>query len=327
MNMQFSKATVLATLAVILAACGGGSNVSDLEGTVTIDGSSTVYPIFEGIAEEFSKAYPSVDVTVNFSGTGGGFTQFAQGNTDLSNASRPIKTSEATAAAANGIEFTELLLAQDGLSVVVSDTNTWLTDITVAELARLWLPAGDDASTDDVVETNVPPTKWNQVNASWPDQTIVLYGPGTDSGTFDFFTEEILGEVGNIRSDFFPSEDDNILVQGVSTSQYALAYFGYAYYLPNVDTLRAIPIIDGERGVAPAVAPTFETISDGSYSPLARPLFTYVNNAKYVANEALRAFLTFTMEEGKPLIDETGYISLPPENYEAHLETLADLLA
>jgi phosphate transport system substrate-binding protein len=133
--------------------------------------------------------------------------------------------------------------------------------------------------------------------------------------------------VGPIRSDFFPSEDDNILVQGVSSSQYALAYFGYAYYLPNTDTLRALPIINGERGVAPAVTPSFETISDGSYAPLSRPLFTYLNNAKYVANEALRAFLAFTMEEGKVLIDETGYISLPAEDYEAHLETLADLLA
>lgn len=327
MNLkQVSKFTPL--LGLFLAACGGTTGVSDLEGTVTIDGSSTVYPIFEGVAEEFSKAYPNVDVTVNFSGTGGGFTQFAQGNTDLSNASRPIKTSEAAAAATNGIEFTELLLAQDGLSVVVSDTNTWLVDITVDELADLWLPSvSDDPATVGIDETRVAPTKWRQINASWPNEDIVLYGPGTDSGTFDFFTEEILGEVGNIRSDFFPSEDDNILVQGVSSSQYTLAYFGYAYYLPNTDTLRSIPIINGERGVAAAVAPTFETISDGSYAPLARPLFTYVNNAKYVANPALRAFLEFTMEEGKPLIDETGYISLPPEDYEAHLETLADLLA
>lgn len=321
------KIIVAGVLSIFLASCVGGnnSNVSDLVGTVTIDGSSTVYPIIEAVAEEFSEAYPNVNVTVNFSGTGGGFTQFAQGNTDLSNASRPIKTSEAAAAALNNIEYTELLLGLDGLSVVVAKTNTWLIDITVGELANLWLPAGDDASTNEI-ENNVPPTKWNQINPAWPNEDIVLYGPGTDSGTFDFFTEEILGKVGNIRSDFLPSEDDNILVQGVSTSQFALAYFGYAYYIPNTDRLRSIPIINGERGVAPAVTPNFETISNGTYAPLARPLFTYVNNAKYIANPALRAFLEFTMEEGKVLIDEVGYVSLPQVDYDEHLTMLAELL-
>jgi phosphate transport system substrate-binding protein len=313
--------------AIFLASCGSNaSSVNDLTGTVTIDGSSTVYPIIEAVAEEFSHVFPNVNLTVNFSGTGGGFTQFAQGNTDLSNASRPIKASEAAAAAANGIEFTELLLALDGLSVVVSKTNTWLTDITVEELRTIWVPAGDNPATL-AVETDfdhVPPTRWNQVRSSWPNQPIVLYGPGTDSGTFDFFTEVINGKVGSMRTDFLPSEDDNILVQGVAASQYALSYFGYAYFVENETILRAVPVKNGNS--APAVLPSFETISDGSYAPLSRPLFTYVNNAKYRDNAALRAFLKFTMEEGKPLVDETGYVSLRTADYQAHLVTLAGLL-
>jgi phosphate transport system substrate-binding protein len=314
-------------LGVFLASCApAGTSVNPLAGTVTIDGSSTVYPIVEAVAEEFSLGFPNVNLTVNFSGTGGGFTQFAQGNTDLSNASRPIRPSEAAAAAANGITFTELLLANDGLSIIVSKNNTWMTDITVDELKFLWIPSGDDPTTN-AVETDaahVAPTRWNQVRSSWPNQPIALYTPGTDSGTFDFFTEVISGRVGNQRQDAFPSEDDNILVQGVSSNIYALSYVGYAYYVESQDKLKAVPVIN--RGATIAVAPSFETITNGTYLPLSRPLFTYVNNDKYRNNEALREFLKFMMEHGKPLIDETGYVSLLASAYQAHLVTLNALM-
>lgn len=319
---RLSQAALLG-MGGLLAACGSLGSISDLEGTIVIDGSSTVYPIMEAVVEEFSKKFPNVDVSIGFSGTGGGFAQFVQGNTDLSNASRPIKTSEATLAQTNGINYHEFLLAYDGITVVVAKNNTWLTDITLAELRALWLPAGDNPATTDIVETNVPPTKWNQVRSTWPDATIQLYGPGTSSGTFDFFTEVITGKVGNSRTDYQPSEDDNVLVQGVAASQYALGYFGYAYYIENTDSLNEVGIKANDS--APAIYPTLETIADGTYTPLSRPLYTYLNTDKFANNEALREFMLFMIDHVKELTDEVGYVSLPETNYESYRSILEDL--
>ncbi|HAK05357.1 MAG TPA: hypothetical protein DCM23_01475 [Firmicutes bacterium] len=315
--------TGLLTMAGLLAACGGTTSINDLSGTVVIDGSSTVYPIMEAVVEEFAKGFPNVDVSIAFSGTGGGFAQFAVGNTDLSNASRPIKSTEAALAETNGINYQEFLLAYDGLTVVVSENNDWLTDITLEELRTLWLPEGDDPATDDIVETNVPPTRWNQIRASWPNQPITLYGPGTSSGTFDFFTEVITKEVGNSRTDYQPSEDDNVLVQGVAASEYALGYFGFAYYIENTDKLNAVAIknSDSEDGVIPSL----ETIADGTYTPLSRPLFTYLNIEKFQNNEALREFMTFMVDHVKQLTDEVGYVSLPETTYQGYGTILEDL--
>jgi len=323
MNKELKSLSLL-SCGLILASCNPATSVSNLSGTVTIDGSSTVYPIIEAVAEEFAFDYPYVSVSVAFSGTGGGFAQFALGNTDLSNASRPIKTSEATAATNNEVSFTEFLLAYDGITVVVSADNNWLTDITVTELATLWLPAGDNPATADVVEEHVPPTRWKQIRDSWPDQPISLFGPGTSSGTFDFFTEEITGKTGNSRTDYQPSEDDNVLVQGVAASAYALGYFGFAYYVENTDKLNAVAIKNTDAEIA--ITPTLETIADGSYAPLSRPLFTYLNNDKYVNSPALQAFMTFMMENIKTLTDEVGYVSLPASTYTTHLATLASLI-
>jgi len=324
MEKKYFKSAALLTMVGFLASCGGGTSVSDLAGTVTIDGSSTVYPIMEAVSEEFAKGFPHVQVSVGFSGTGGGFTQFTAGNTDLSDASRPIKSSEAEAAAANGINYHEFLLAYDGITIAVSKNNTWMTDITVEELKALWLPEGDDPATTDVVETNVPPTRWNQVRASWPDQPISLFGPGTSSGTFDFFTEVITKKIGSSRTDYQPSEDDNVLVQGVASSEYALGYFGFAYYIENTDRLNAVAVKN--VGAPTAIAPSLATIADGSYAPLSRPLFTYLNTDKYATNEALREFMNFTMTNVKALIDEVGYVSLPATTYEDHLVTLGTLV-
>lgn len=292
-------------LALSLAACGGGDNAAPggtaLSGKVKIDGSSTVAPITEAVAEEFQALHGNVLVTMGVSGTGGGFKKFANGETDISNASRPIKDKEAAKAQENGIEPIEIPVAFDGLTVVVNADNDFIDYLTVEELNKIWAP-------DSTV------TKWSQVRDGWPDEEIKLYGPGTDSGTFDYFTEVINGEGGASRTDYNASEDDNILVQGVSGDKYSLGYFGYAYYLENQGVIRAVPI-DGGNG---PVEPTEETINNGTYTPLSRPIFIYVST-KSLERPEVAAFVEFYLTEGRALVSEVGYIPLPDDMYEDSL--------
>jgi len=273
------------------------------EGIVQIDGSSTVFPISEAMAEEFMAMNPGTRVTVGVSGTGGGFRKFCAGETDISNASRPVKEEELAACAENGIEPIELLVGTDALTVVVSDENDFLENITSEELNKIWAPEAEGTI-----------TRWNQVNSSWPNAPIRLFGPGTDSGTFDFFTDEINGEEGASRADYTASEDDNILVLGVSRDPNALGYFGLAYFEENDDTLRALSV-DG-------VEPTPENAKSGDYS-LARPLFIYVNpNA--LERPEVRAFVEYYLETARDtsLVTEVGYVKLTEDEYNQSLAAI-----
>jgi phosphate transport system substrate-binding protein len=276
-----------------------------LTGTVEIDGSSTVFPIAEAVAEEFQIANPNVRVTVGFSGSGGGFERFCAGETDISNASRPINSREVEDCAAAGIEFTEVSVAWDGLSVIVNPANDFATCLTTAELSRIWEPGSTV-------------TTWADVRPEWPGEEIRLYGPGTDSGTFDYFTETINGESGASRPDFQASEDDNILVQGVAGDQFALGYFGYAYYAENSERLKLLEV-DGGGG---CVAPSDGTIEDGSYTPLSRPLFVYVKHSALVRPE-VNAYVTFMLEQATDLVPTTGYHALSPAEYAESLDAIA----
>jgi len=295
-----------AVTGLMLVACGGegGEETQTVAGAVEIDGSSTVFPIAEAVAEEFQIANPDVRVTVGFSGTGGGFERFCAGETDLSNASRPIDEEERAACAAAGIELTELEVAWDGLSIIVNPANDFVTCLTTAELARIWEPGS-------VVRS------WRDVRPEFPDEAIRLYGPGTDSGTFDYFTETINGETGASRPDYQASEDDNILVQGVSGDRYALGYFGYAYYTENADRLKLVAV-DGGNG---CVAPSDATITDGSYAPLSRPLYVYVNH-NALARPEVRAYVTFMLSQAARLVPSTGYHPLSAEEYSAALASI-----
>jgi phosphate transport system substrate-binding protein len=273
------------------------------EGIVQIDGSSTVFPISEAMAEEFMAANPGTRVTVGVSGTGGGFRKFCAGETDISNASRPVKEEELAACAENGIEPIELLVGTDALTVVVSDENDFLENITSEELNKIWAPEAEGTI-----------TRWNQVNSSWPNAPLRLFGPGTDSGTFDFFTDEINGEEGASRADYTASEDDNILVLGVSRDPNALGYFGLAYFEENDDTLRALSV-DG-------VEPTPENAKNGDYS-LARPLFIYINpNA--LERPEVRSFVEYYLETARDtsLVTEVGYVKLTEEEYNQSIEAI-----
>lgn len=279
---------LMLTLALVATGCGGSkeenakadkSAEQKLTGEIKIDGSSTVFPITEAVAEEFKKVHPEVKTSVGISGTGGGFKKFTVGETDISNASRPIKDSEKKAAEENKIEFLELPVGYDGLSIVVNKENTWVDKLTLDELKKMWEPGSQVK-------------KWNQIRPEWPDMDIKLYGPGTDSGTFDYFTEAINGKEKASRSDYTPSEDDNVLVMGVAGDKGALGYFGYAYYLENKDKLKVVPI-DAGNG---AVAPDEKTINDGSYKPLSRPIFIYVNKASLERPE-VKEFIKFYLTE------------------------------
>lgn len=301
-------ATVFVVLAS-MAACGGdaGNASAGLSGKVQIDGSSTVFPIAEAVAEEFQAANPDVRVTVGFSGSGGGFKRFCNGETDLSDASRPISETEIDTCAAAGIEFTELNVAWDGLSVIVNPENDFVSCLTTEELRRIWQP-----------QSSV--TTWSDVRPEWPDEEIRLYGPGTDSGTFDYFTETIVGETGASRADFQASEDDNILVQGIAGDPYALGYFGYAYYVENPNRLKLVEVDGGDGCVAPSDA----TIADGSYSPLARPLFVYVKHSSLQRPE-VRAYVEFMLEQAPALVPSTGYHALSQEEYQAGMAAIAEV--
>lgn len=303
MKLTTKKIITLLTFAlvapIVLTACGG-QTATGLTGEIRIDGSSTVFPITEAVAEEFIGLNPDMQIPVGVSGTGGGFKKFIAGELDITNASRPIKAEEAAAAKAAGIEYLELTVAFDGLSVIVNKDNTWVNNLTTEELEMIWAP-------DSKVQT------WKDVNPSWPDEKIKLYAPGTDSGTFDYFTEEINGESGAIRQDFTGSEDDNVLVQGVAGDKNALGFFGYAYYEENQDKLKVVSINN--------VKPSPKSIEDGTYTPLSRPLFIYVNKAS-LDSEAVMEFLRFYIENAADLATEVGYIQLPAKMYDDQLELL-----
>ncbi len=275
-----------------------------LVGEIKIDGSSTVFPITEAIAEEFLAAHPDVKVPVGVSGTGGGFKKWIAKEIDINDASRPIKEQEAADAKAAGIEYVEVKIAFDGLSILVNPENTWVESLTVEELKKIWAP-------DSAVKT------WKDVRPEWPADPIKLYAPGTDSGTFDYFTEAINGKAGEIRPDFTASEDDNVLVQGIAGDKNALGFFGFAYYEENKDKLKLVSIDNGKG----PVTPTFETIKDGSYAPLSRPLFMYVNK-EALAKPEVKTFLTFYLENVKTIAQEVGYVALPDDQYAAGLSAI-----
>jgi phosphate transport system substrate-binding protein len=277
-----------------------------LSGEVKIDGSSTVYPIMEAVAEEYQMVQPDVKVSVGLSGTGGGFKAFIAGETDMSNASRPIKDEEKAQLKEKGIEFTEIKLAFDGLSVLVNKENTWVDHLTVDELKKLWIEDG-------------AARKWSDIREGWPEEEIKFYSPGTDSGTFDYFNEVILEDQPIVQSATL-SEDDNILVQGISGDKNGIGYMGYAYYLENKDNLKIVPI-DGGTG---PVEPTNDTIESGEYAPLSRPLFTYVKNES-VKNEEVYDYVKFVIENAADLSEEVGYVRLPQEEYDKDLDALEAL--
>ncbi|MCM8826798.1 MAG: PstS family phosphate ABC transporter substrate-binding protein [Candidatus Omnitrophica bacterium] len=276
---------------------------------IKIDGSSTVFPITEAVAEEFQKKYPNIKVMVGISGTGGGFKKFCRGETDISDASRPIKPQEVDVCKENNIEYIELPVAYDGLAVVVNPKNNWVNYLTVKELKKIWEP-----SSQGVV------TKWSQVRQGFPDKEIRLFGAGTDSGTFDYFTEAICGKSGSSRGDYTASEDDNVLVEGVANEPLALGYFGVAYYEVNKEKLKVVPIDDEDEsnGKGP-VAPTLETVRSGTYQPLSRPIFIYVST-KASQQDEIKKFVEFYLKEAKNLVVEVGYIPLQDEAYQAALE-------
>ena len=301
----------LAKLIPLVAALAASSAVFAQQGPIVkIDGSSTVYPITEAVAEEFQKLKKnSVKVTVGISGTGGGFKKFCRGGIDISNASRPILTKEMEECRGAGIKYIELPVAFDALTVVTHPGNKFLTQITVEELKKLWEPAAQGKI-----------TKWNQVNPAWPDAPIKLFGAGSDSGTFDYFTEAIVGKAKSSRGDFTASEDDNVLVQGVAGDVNAIGYFGYAYYAENTGKLKALPIVekDGKPGVLPSEA----TVLNGTYQPLARPIFIYVK-ARSLQKPEVKKFVDFYMANAAKMATEVKYVKLPEAIYKSNQEHMA----
>ena len=301
--LQHSRLCALIVLLVVLAgiaaACGTRAGAGR---SIIIDGSSTVFPITEAVAEEFgSITGGTVRVTVGISGTGGGFKKFCNKETDISSASRPIIDSEIKMCDKNKVEFIEIPVAIDGVTVMVHLDNDFVECITVEELKTIWEP-----------EAERKVTRWNQVRPEWPDRSMHLYGPGVDSGTFDYFTEVINGQSHSSRGDYTASEDDNVLAQGISGDKKSLGFFGYAFFIENIDRLKAVEV-DGGGG---CVEPTVETINDGSYSPLSRPLFVYVAKAaagKVDIKEFVRFFLS---EDGRKLADDVGYIPFPAQVYD-----------
>lgn len=322
-NYKKLALSALISGAVLLTACGpqegtsgseSGSNGNkaseqsdqQLKGTVAVDGSSTVFPIMEAVVEEYNMNQPNVKVSVGVSGTGGGFKAFAAGETDISNASRPIKDEEKAALEKAGIEYTEFEIAYDGLSVVVNKDNDWVDYLTVDELKKMWIE-------DGTVK------KWSDIRDGWPEEEIKFYSPGTDSGTFDYFDEVVLDGQPIVEKATL-SEDDNTLVTGVTGDKNAIGYFGYAYYAENKDQLRVVPIDNGNG----AVEPTNETVESGKYTPLSRPLYIYVKNES-LSKPEVYDFVKFALENAGTLSEEVGYVSLPKEKYDKALSTLEDL--
>ena len=273
---------------------------------IKVDGSSTVFPITEAVAEEFQKAQKDTKVTVGVSGTGGGFKKFCRGETDISDASRPILKKEMDLCKEAGIRYVELPVAFDALTVVVNPKNNWIKSMTVEELKKMWEP-----------EAQGKVMKWSDVNPKWPDEKLALFGAGADSGTFDYFTDAINGKEKASRGDFTASEDDNVLVQGVSRDKYAIGYFGLAYYVENKDKLRAVPIIS--KGATKAVEPSLDSVMAGTYQPLARPIFIYVAE-KSLDKPEVKEFINFFIKNAPKLVKEVGYVPLSKAHYDQALQ-------
>lgn len=308
--MQLKK-TLIQHIGLIVLLGLFSSCFKTYEGKINIDGSSTVYPLTEAVSEEFREVKPDVRVTVGVSGTGGGFKKFLRNELDISNASRPISASEIAAAKEANIEFIELPVSYDGLAVVVSPLNDFVDYLTVAELHKMWGP-----------ESQGKITNWNQIRAEWPDRPLNLYGAGTSSGTYDYFTEAINGKAKASRGDYTASEDDNVLVQGVSTDVNGLGYFGLAYYSENADKLKLVPIKVDEN--SEAILPTDESVQNGTYQPLARPEFIYVNKNS-ASLPHVQEYVKFYMENASTLAKEVGYVSLPTEVYKLSYEKFKNL--
>lgn len=305
MKFFYTKALLIVT-AILLFNCGGKKNeentetgIAQVTGEIKIDGSSTVYPITEAVAEEFRNEQPDVKVTVGVSGTGGGFKKFSRGEIDINDASRPIKSEEAEQCKTNNINHVELKVAYDGLVIVVNKSNTWVDHLTVAELKKIWEPGAQEKI-----------TTWDQIRPTWPKEKFSLYGPGVASGTYDYFTEAIVGKSGSSRGDYTASEDDNVLVQGISGDKNGLAFFGLAYYEENKENLKLVPVDNGKGPITASV----ETVKDGSYAPLSRPVFIYVTDAAAKRAE-VSAFVKFYLDNASTLVPDVGYIPLNADEY------------
>lgn len=286
----------------------GGGAADSVSGDISIDGSSTVYPVSAAVAEEFGASHAEANPIVKLSGTGGGMKKFAAGEIDIADASREMKPSEAEKCEEAGIEFIRLSVAYDGLAVVVHPDNDWCDSLTVEQLKKIWQP-------DDHVEN------WSDLNPDWPEEKIELYGPGTDSGTFDYFTEEIVGEAKASRTDYSPSEDDNVIVNGVSNNKYAMGYFGYAYYAENSGKLKVLGVDNGDGPVEPSM----ETVMDNSYAPLSRPLFIYVSK-KSLERPVVAEFCNFYLTKAAELAEEVGYVPVPDDVAAENQKTLKSAL-
>lgn len=301
--MQFAAIGLSAGLG-LLGLTGAAVAQSNM---VRVDGSSTVYPVTEAIAEEFLAQNPKIKVTVGISGTGGGFKKFCRGEIDVSNASRPILKNEMEDAKKNGVEYIELPIAFDALTVVINKENTWARTMTVEQLKKLWEPAAQGKI-----------TRWNQIDPSWPDEKIDLYGAGTDSGTFDYFTEAVVGKAKSSRGDYTASENDNDLVKGVEGNKYALGYFGMAYYEAHKDKLQGVSVAwDKNAKTKEPVAPSAKNVLDGSYAPLSRPIFIYVSKKAVEEKPEVRQFVDFYLKNVKEMATEVKYVPLPDVAYEA----------
>jgi len=274
---------------------------------IQIDGSSTVFPITEAVSEEFQKSKKGkVKVTVGIAGTGGGFKKFCRGETDISDASRPILKAEMEVCKQSGVQYVELPVAYDALTVMVNPKNDWVKSFTVADLKKMWEPSAQGKV-----------TRWNQIRPEWPDSPLKLFGPGADSGTFDYFTEAIVGKAKSSRGDFTASEDDNVLVQGIANDRNALGYFGFAYYIENQNKLKAVAIDIGKG----AVSPSAKTVEDGSYQPLSRPIFIYVSK-KSLDKPEVKEYVEFYLKNAPKLVKDVKYVALPPSAYTVGLEHL-----
>ena len=313
------KAPAIISILLLSLSCGqkeeskttDNNGIESVKGEIKIDGSSTVYPITEAVAEEFRNSQPDVKVTVGVSGTGGGFKKFGRGEIDINDASRPIKTDEADICKQSNINFVELKVAFDGLVVVVNKENTWVNNITVADLKKIWEPAAQGKI-----------TKWNQINPAWPAEEFRLFGPGIASGTYDYFTEAIVGKSGSSRGDYTASEDDNVLVQGISGDKNGFGFFGLAYYEENKEALKLVGVDNG----AGVVLPSVQTVKDGTYKPLARPVFIYVND-KAAKRPEVSAFVSFYLNNAPSLVPDVGYIPLNDSEYKEEMQKFENFVA
>jgi phosphate transport system substrate-binding protein len=316
--MKFTLKLLVLICAAALGACGSkdsnqaneGTENAKLKGEIKIDGSSTVYPITEAVAEEFRNQQGDVKVTVGVSGTGGGFKKFGRGEIDINDASRPIKDKEDSLCKASNIKYLQLKVAFDGLVVVVNKENTWVNDLTVEDLKKMWEPGAQEKI-----------TKWNQIRKEWPATELKLYGPGVASGTYDYFTEAVVGKSGSSRGDYTASEDDNVLVQGISGDKNGIGFFGLAYYQENADKLKLIPINNGKGAISPSV----ETVKNGTYAPLSRPIFIYVTGTAAQRPEVAE-FVKFYMTNASSLVADVGYIPLTDDEYKSEAAKFNDFV-